>query len=344
MQLVLVVDDDVLVRAASARALSKLPSIEVIEASGVAEATQLIRSLHIDLIVAAIELGDGTMLEVLPELAERGIPAVLVSDQAARFAQHLPSGLELHGSPMSPTALCQVVTAQLGCHELCTMFSLADYIQLASLGRRSLTLEVLRDSEPLGSVVILRGEAWSAHAPSGDGIAAFAQLIAESDATTTVAPAPRDPGARNLDGSCQRLLLEAARRNDEARAAAEASERTVHAGPAASARCGHISRPPAGASTVSPRRPAPVTSPVNGELPPIPNLIASGSVRTPRATSAAKPGDPGTEFEHLYALGVEALLAKRYREAFDTLSRASQIRTTASIAANLKRLREMGFE
>jgi len=347
VQLVLLVDDDVLVRAASARALGKLPSIEVIEASGVAEATQLIRSLRVDLLVADIEFGDGTMLDVLPEVTERGIPVVLISSQGSRFAQHLPSGLDIHAKPVSPMTLCQVVTTRLGCDELRTMFSLADYVQLASIGQRSLALEVIPGSEPVGSVVILRGEAWSARDRSGDGIDAFARLIAEGDATTSITPAPRVPGARNLDGSCQHLLLEAARRHDEGRAAARgelASDGARRAGPPP----GGAAPPAAVANPARTRRPAipsarlaaASSAPPSVNGPPIPTALAEG---TGAVRPAVAVNDRGSEFDQWYALGIEALLARRYREAFDSLSRANQIRTTASIAANLKRLRELGF-
>jgi len=77
---------------------------------------------------------------------------------------------------------------------------------------------------------------------------------------------------------------------------------------------------------------------VNG--PPIPTVLADG---TGAVRPAVAVNERGSEFDQWYALGIEALLARRYRDAFDSLSRANQIRTTASIAANLKRLRELGF-
>ena len=148
MQLVMIVEDDVLARAAMARALGKLPAVEVIEASGVAEATQLIRSLAIHLVVADIELRDGTVLEVLPQLAERRVPVILVSGHVAEFAERLPSGLSIYAKPMTPAQLCDIVTAQLGCGDPRSGFALADYVQLAALGRNSVALEVSRDGEP----------------------------------------------------------------------------------------------------------------------------------------------------------------------------------------------------
>jgi len=315
MQLVLIIEDDVLARATMSRVLGKLPAVEVIEAGGVAEATLLTRSLHIDLIVADIELRDGTVLEVLPQLEERRIPVVLVSGHVAEFAERLPSGVEVHAKPLSPSRLCQVVMAKLGCDDVRALFSLADYVQLASMGQHSVTLEVSSGNDQAGSVVIVRGEAWSACDAEGEGADAFLRLISDPNLVTSCAPVPRKVGPRNLTGSSQRLLLNAARLLDEGRATAPPRATAVGTSPGL-------------------RRPHPTS------VPPL-AVAAEGSrmtVREPRQT------DADSEFDRLYALGVEALLSKRYSDAFDTLSRASQIRTTASIDANLRRLREMGFK
>jgi CheY-like chemotaxis protein len=306
MQLVLIVEDDVLARAAMSRALRKLPAIEVIEAAGVAEATQLIRSLRIDLIVADIELRDGTVLEVLPHVDARGIPVVLVSGHVAEFAERLPSGLPIYAKPMTPGQLGEIVTSALGCGDPRDGFALADYVQLAALGHHSVALEVARDGEPLGAVVIAHGEVWSACDADGEGDAALIRLLGDPDVTTSCGPAPRNPGPRNLHGSSQRALLEAARVLDERRAAGV----------------------PLAEGSVELRR-------VVAQVAPAIAVTAS------RPHRQAAP-DAGAEFERLYALGVEAMLTKRYRDAFETLSRARELRTTASIEANLKRLRELG--
>jgi CheY-like chemotaxis protein len=313
MQLVLIVEDDVLFRAAMARALGKLPSIEVIEAGGVTEATQLIRNLRIDLMLSDIELRDGTVLEILPQLEDRRIPAVLVSGHVAEFAERLPSGLEVHAKPVSPVRLCQLVTTKLGCADVRSPFSLADYLQLASMGQHSVMLEVASGGEPLGAIVVERGEAWSASDALGEGLDAFLRLMSDPEATTSCAPAPGVLGTRNLTGSCQHLLLDTVRLLDERRA-------------------GRLARPVAGSTPPAPRRPQP-------SLPPIPPPEGTRPTR-----QEPRPPDPNTEFDRLYGLGIEALLTKRYHDAFDTLLRASQIRMTASLEANLKRLRQMGFK
>ena len=108
---------------------------------------------------------------------------------------------------------------------------------------------------------------------------------------------------------------------------------------------------------VVPRVAAPVVAPTATATPVA--TFAAASTSTATATAAAPstttstaggrtvratrpPVDIDAEFDRLYARGVEELLAKRYREAFDTLSLARAIRSTASIEANLKRLRELG--
>lgn len=316
MQLVLIVEDDVLSRAAMARALGKQPALEVIEASGVAEATQLIRSLPIDLIVADIELHDGTVLELLPMLEGRRVPVVLVSGHVAEFAERLPSGLEIYAKPMTPVELRRIVAARLGCGDPRAGFALADYVQLAAMGQHSVMLEVARDGEPLGAVVIERGEAWSACDADGVGDGALVRLLSDPEVTTSCAPAPRNPGPRNLNGSSERALFDAVRLLDERRAGAPPRIR-------------------AEGSSVTIRGAAPP--------PTIPPLARPAEPRRPASREFAPP-DRDAEFEQLYAQGVDALLTKRYHDAFATLSRARMIRTTASIDANLKRLRELGFE
>lgn len=313
MQLVLIVEDDVLFRATMARALGKLPLIEVIEAGGVAEAWQLICSLPVDLVIADIELRDGTVLEILPLLAERRTPIVMVSGHVEEFAERLPSGVEVHAKPLSPQKLCQIVTGRLGFGGTRAPFSLADYVQLAALGKHSIALEVSRAGESVGSVVVSKGEAWSAWDEIGAGVDAFLRMMSLTELEISCAAAPNNPGPRNLTGTVQHLLMDAARMLDELGA----------------------SQPPRPVPARPPVRPALRTAPP--PLPPIPS-------RPPEGTNVTRRDPREDEFDRLYALGIDALLAKRYGDAFDTLYRASQIRTTASLDANLKRLREMGFK
>lgn len=306
MQLVLIVERDVLLRAAMSRSLNKLPSVEVIEAGTVAEARQLLHGMSIDLVVCNVELSDGTALELLPRLEEDDIAAVLVSEHVAEVAARLPSGLELHAVPMSALDLCQLVARKLGCADVRLPFSLADYVQLAAMGQHSVTIEVLSGGELAGSVEIVRGEAWRATDALGEGIDAFLRLLGDPEAVTSCTPARATEAARNLSGSCQHLLMEGMRILDERRAN---KVRTL----------------------------PPIPPPASLPVPPRQAPRGSGAIRQ------VKPANPEREFDRLYALGIDALLGKRYREACDALYEASQLRTTASLTANLARLRELGF-
>jgi CheY-like chemotaxis protein len=114
------------------------------------------------------------------------------------------------------------------------------------------------------------------------------------------------------------------------------------------ARLGPPPAPPAPAHPPTPRVvhipplgvPLPVVSrlaeassplPVMPALPPLPAFPA------PRAAVS-----DAAEFERLYELGIDAMLARRYGEALDALLRAQKIRSTSTLEANLQRLRALG--
>ncbi len=50
-----------------------------------------------------------------------------------------------------------------------------------------------------------------------------------------------------------------------------------------------------------------------------------------------------SEFDQLYRRGVEALLDRRHRDAFEAFTAARELGCTASLLANLERLRGLGF-
>jgi len=114
------------------------------------------------------------------------------------------------------------VPGTLGCSEARAPFALPDYVQLACYGRHSVAIELSTADGPIGSVTIRDGQAWGAVDAHGGGLEAFVRLLDQPDATiecgALVSQAPH-----NLAGSCEWLLMEAARILDERRAGRRAT-------------------------------------------------------------------------------------------------------------------------
>ncbi len=330
MSLVLLVEDDVLLRAGMTRALHKLAGVDVVEAGTAEEAIQLIEGLPIDLLVSDFQLGDRTALEVLPHARREGrtIPTLLVSGCLGDVHAQLPSDLQLVEKPVAMGALRDLVSNMLGRNDRGVPFSLADYVQLAAFGRHTVEISVAHpDGEPAGTVTVRDGQAWSATDALGDGMNAFLRLVTMPSAGLACAPATTAPGPRNLQGPCEGLLMEAARLVDERRGNRPAARRPT---------------PPPPELPAVPRT---ITIPPKALKPPIPKpvpALAQGTVRNASPKPAPLPAKDPREFDRLYEAGIDALLHKRYSEARALLIEARAIRTTPTLEANLERLRALG--
>ncbi|MCB9648183.1 MAG: DUF4388 domain-containing protein [Deltaproteobacteria bacterium] len=100
------------------------------------------------------------------------------------------------------------------------LFTAVEYLQMASLGSRSMIVSIDNGNGTVGEIVMRDGEPWCAKDRLGHGEAAFLRLVAADSfsggchATVRGLRGPLAP--RNLDGSLEHLLLEAARTWDEA--------------------------------------------------------------------------------------------------------------------------------
>jgi CheY-like chemotaxis protein len=304
MRVVLIIDDDILERATIVRELHKLPSIEVFDTGTFQGGLQLLDAMDVALVICNTKLPDGDAPTLLQHLVRtrRDIPVLLLGARGARPSGTLPVGVELLARPLDPSVVRDKVTTRLGCEREPGPFSLTDYLQLAAMGQNSVRLELTCDGEEIGTIVVRDGDAWSAEDLLGEGFDAFTRLLARADVSVTCAPLGNSVPRRSLEGSCSQLLMRAMTRIDELRS-------------------GHV------------QEDAPVDD-TGAE--PRPQLArGSAPILTPRV-------DNDAEFDRLYELGIEAMLRKRYHDALDALERAKQIRTTATLEANLKRLRAMG--
>lgn len=327
--LVLVVEDETVLRATMVRALHRVPGIEVIDTATLREASELIRALKPNLLVTDLDLPDGSGVELIAQLERRRpvIPVIVVSAYVGRFRAQLTghSHVEVHDKPLPLVELRERVQARLGVDPGASAlpFTAADYIQLACQGRHSVVIVLQQSGTPLGRIVVADGEVWSAEDRLGRGDAALRRLLFDDGVSIDVRSlAPGQAGTRSLFGAWQALLLEAARLHDEA-ARVRARTRSEAAVPA-----------------VPPRQPRAAEAEVPAPLPPPPLPPVAKSAGGARAVD-----EPALSrrFEELYDQSVDALLSKRYVEAYQSFLAASALRPDdPRVAANLRRLRELG--
>lgn len=322
MPTVLVVEDEPMLRASMVRGLSKLSGVSVLAAGSVDEARAIISATVPQLVITDLNLPDRSGLEVIAELDRIGarVPILVASAYLRRFNVPQRPGIVLMEKPVALSKLREVVTEHLGLKDSAGPFSLVDYVQLAGMGRRSVRLEISRDGRALGEVYIHLGEAWHARDERGSGIAALSRLLDAQGASVTALPLTEEP-PRNLEGSCESLLLDHFRRKDEGHAPDDLEELVLDELP-------RTVPPPARAP-----RPAPPPPPRAQERP----------LRPAAPARPVPPPPPPPSFDDLYDRGVEALLDRRYQEAFDAFDAASRIGSSPSLTANLNRLRTLGY-
>lgn len=228
MSLVLIVEDEPVLRASMARGLAKVPGLEVVDAGTMAEAEKLLVAMRPKLLVSDLDLPDGTGIELLAVMERIGlrIPTIFVSAYVQRFQAQLrrhPS-VEVREKPLPLATLRELVATYLGTDEGGASlgpppFTLVDYVQLAAMGRRSVHMELRRSGQRVGEVVVRLGEAWHAEDLEGRGVEAFRRLVALPDATIACHGIAAVPPLRTLEGPCEALLLDALARIDEAHGA-----------------------------------------------------------------------------------------------------------------------------
>lgn len=318
-RVVLLVEDEVVLRSSMMRGLLKLPGVVVLDAGSVSEALRVVERVQPGVMICDIDLPDGSGIELLTQLdaMNRRVPTVFVSAYLPRFRQEIAQrpGVMMLEKPVALSRLREIVLQHLGRapSQQPPPFLLTDYIQLAAMGNRSVLLEVHRDGLRLGEVLVRAGQAWHAQDAKGVGIDALMRLMHAPDVTVSCTTPPDDSiPPRTLSGSGEHALLEAARRYDERQSLT----------------------PPPDDSLTEPFEPMRLSDTLFDEAMP-------SDGETIPAPEAPSP-DADEPFEALYERGVEAMLERDYPRAFALLSRASRVGTSPSLEANLKRLRALG--
>ncbi|MBL8938422.1 MAG: response regulator [Archangium sp.] len=337
---VLIIEDEAMLRSSMARSLSRVTNVEVLTASTLGEGLAVIDMTPPALILSDIDLPDRSGLELIGELGRRHlrIPIVYISAYLTAYRAQIPrhANVEVLEKPVGLEELREVVRRHLAgvsSPSGLTPFGVADYLQLAGMGRHSVVIEV----RGRGVIVVKDGVLWSARDEQGEGEEAFYRLaLLHTDVTCQALQ--EDPGPRTMKGGAEELLLEAARRSDEAAESKAAPAADPFSGfteleleEGATSRGAPVPAPPVAA----PVAPAPAHTP-RPQVTPLPHPAPSPHEARPTPV----PGQE--EFDSLWDQGVEALLHRQYDEALLAFDRCNQLRPDdRRVLANLSRLQTL---
>lgn len=378
MSLVMVVEDEAMLRASMVRSLKRLPGVEVVAASSYAEAREKMLDEWPALLVSDISLPDGSAVGLLAETEAAGlqIPVIFITAYLGRFRDQIPQrdDVEVHEKPVRMRALREWVLQRLNAtldHRR-PPFSVTEYLQLASLGNHSAVVRVARDGAQLGWVRLVKGAPWSARAGTLRGLPALQALAFAPEVRVEVDALLGPPGERELRGSLDAILLDAFRiRDDAVRDGKPDPFDTFQPRPLPEPqpRNSEPIPPPRLSGPIPPlRNSAPIPPPrVSGPVPPprvsepIPPLrskplppLRSKPLPPPRISGPIPPlpGRDGASrssgldeirFERAMELGLDALLSRDYSAAWLQFTRAEAARPGHPVVrANLARIRQLG--
>jgi len=317
---VLLVEDEQVLRASMVAGLAKLKDVQIFGAATLREAVESLDRRPPRVVVSDIDLPDGLGVQLIGELAKRQIPAaiIFVTAYRAAYGSLIPphAGVEVLEKPVPLGTLRQAVSLRLGEDDaLSSPFTVADFVQLSCMGRHSVTIDV-ETKEGRGTIEIVDGELWSAADPTGrTGERAFRRLAFRNDVKIQCVASEAAPAARNIDCSWEKVLIDAAREQDEAKRAGRPG---VELG--ASDELDAFTEEP----------PIELRAGAAGEHDPAPPAQASAPTEDP--------------FDACYDRAIVALMSKDYSTAVAELTGARALRPDdPTVNANLKRLHELGF-
>ncbi|MFQ5579107.1 MAG: response regulator [Nitrospiria bacterium] len=222
MPRILIIEDEAMLRSTMIRGLSKLPDIEVSDAGTLADALHEIDADPPQLILSDLDLPDRSGVELLGEIERRKleIPVVFITAFLKSYQPQIPShaNVEVHEKPVSLGELRHIVLKHVGKEKRpseITPFRVSEYIQLSCIGRHSVVIGVEHEGNPIGKIVVMTGDVWSASDREGVGLDAFYRLVRCSKNRVVCQALQGKPGERNIEESWEALLMEGARQEDE---------------------------------------------------------------------------------------------------------------------------------
>lgn len=222
MSVLLIVEDEAVLRRATAQAMERLPDVQVLTAGNLAEARAAMAREAPSLVISDINLPDGAGVDLLGEIerSARPVPVLFVSAWLGRYRDQIPQrdDIEVFEKPVPMETLRHKVLEHLERRRVTAPapFGLADYLQLAAMGRHSMLLRLKRGREQVGWLRVIRGDAWAAAFLGATGEAAARAAVVAEGLRVEVEPWPGKPGPRDVHQPIDFLLLEAYRLHDEA--------------------------------------------------------------------------------------------------------------------------------
>lgn len=303
--LVLIIEDEAILRVSMARGLARLPGIAVAEAGSLDAAVAIIDEQAPALILSDIDLPGRSGLELLGELGKRHLvtPIVFISAYLKAYGSQIPrhANVDMREKPVGLAELRELVLKHVSAPPAdAEPFEVTDYVQLACMGQRSVLIELADAARKMiGRILISAGQVWSAEDGGGNGEDAFRRLILSHGLSVRCLPLRDLPGERDVHQDWEGLLLDAVREGDEARHDHAMRDEAMH---------DHAIRDDA------------------------------------RRDEAAAPR-PAADFDTLWKRGVSSLREKDYAAALGAFLEAQTLRPDDwRVRANLERLRQLGHD
>lgn len=235
MSLVLIVEDEAMLRTSLARGISKMPGVEVSEAGSVDEALTIMDDRAPDLIVSDIDMPGRTGIELLGELASRdiSIPIIYASAYLKAYGVQIPpnANIEVLEKPVALDEIRGLIRAKLddGTGGSSTLFGVPLAVvesQLASLGGGSTAIDVRWPDGSSGQITVHDGEVWDAQAGTLSGVEAFDRIMWREGGSVRCRPLV-EPGPRTVTGPTESLLMDSVARSHNETAGHDAVPETA---------------------------------------------------------------------------------------------------------------------
>ncbi len=233
---VLVVEDEMAIRFVVTQAIEGDPELRATGRQSVDEAVPILTNDPPDLLLTDLKLPGRHGLAMINELENAGlaIPVIVYTAHRAVYEPYLPHHRELTvlEKPVPIAVLLEHIhrklqqarTAPIG-----PTFQVADYLQLAAMGRYSVLMRVSVTDSAEGVLEIVDGDVWNAGYLGLSGEQAVAALMDEPAQAVASRSLRERPKTRQIECSTDFLLLELARRSDEQRR--PTAKRPEEAGP-----------------------------------------------------------------------------------------------------------------
>lgn len=303
---------------AASNALPK--GMTTVELAGLEATRRALTTLTPTLVLSDLDLFDGSGLELASDLAHVAggasnvVPVTFVSVHGPRFSplvERRPISLCDSRARGGPVHLSRGLAPGAASPPL----TLVDYVLLAAIGTRPVSLQITHDGKPAGRVLVRSNQAWSAEDGKGVGCDAFLRLASLADASIVCVGLGEAPLPNRVFESIEVVLMRL---------------------------FGCFVDDPFDAPTRRQPRPS---FPSAGDMDVTITEATPPSKDAPRVRTlvGVHPVRPEAVFEELREKAIDLVLKKKYAEAYEAFCEAEKIRPEdPSVVANLQRLRALG--